>query len=37
MQNEINEIDLRELDISLRENGFKNVEDAVGTGVDKWL
>ena len=28
---------LRELDISLRENGFKNVEDAVGTGVDKWL
>ena len=28
---------LRELDISLRENGFKNVEDAVGTGVSKWL
>ena len=28
---------LRELDISLRENGFKNVEEAVGTGVDKWL
>ena len=28
---------LRELDISLRENGFKNVKDAVGTGVDKWL
>ena len=28
---------LRELDISLRENGFKNVEDAVGTGVGKWL
>ena len=28
---------LRELDISLRENGFKNVEEAVGSGVDKWL
>ena len=28
---------LRELDISLRKNGFKNVEEAVGTGVDKWL
>ena len=28
---------LRELDFSLRENGFKNVEDAIGTGVDKWL
>ena len=28
---------LSELDISLRENGFKNVEEAVGTGVDKWL
>ena len=28
---------LIELDISLRENGFKNVEEAVGTGVDKWL
>ena len=28
---------LRELDFSLRENGFKNVEDAVGTSVDKWL
>ena len=24
-------------DISLRQNGFKNVEDAVGTGLDKWL
>ena len=28
---------LRELDISLRQNGFKNVKDAVGTGVNKWL
>ena len=28
---------LRELDTSLRKNGFKNVKDAVGTGVDKWL
>ena len=28
---------LRDLDISLRKNGFKNVEEAVGTGVDKWL
>ena len=28
---------LRQLDNSLKENGFNNVEDAVGTGVDKWL
>ena len=28
---------LQELDFSLTQNGFKNVEDAVGTSVDKWL